>query len=274
MPGASRRAHADHLRVDGHHAIAGGMVFAFLECDVQRCLTLVLGVLIGQWLAFGAAMSPADLHAVGMAAWDRRDYAEALRVWSHAATMQPDNPIMHFRRATALAELGQQHAAADAFRLALILEPPPAVAELARSALSRLEAPVAAIEGGDTTVMVEPSRGVWVASVVLNGERKARFLVDTGSSVTVIAPALAETLGLRGEGAETTVELQTLAGLTVGPVVTLSSLRLGGAEIKDVAVVIHDPGPAVDGILGNTFLNRYRVTLDADRRLLHLKQSN
>jgi aspartyl protease family protein len=241
---------------------------------VHRCLTLVLGVLIGQWLAFGAATSPADLHALGMDAWERGDHAEALRVWSHAVTLQPDNPILHFRRATALAELGQRHAAADAFRLALIFEPPAPLADQALRALGRLEAPAVSGEGGDTTVAVEPSRGVWVASVVLNGDRNARFLVDTGSSVTVVAPALAEALGLRAETSQSTVELQTLAGLTVGPVATLTSLRLGSAELKDLAVVVHDPGPAVDGILGNTFLSRYRVTLDADRRLLYLTQPN
>lgn len=241
---------------------------------MRHCLTLVLGVLIGQWLAFGSAESPADLHALGMAAWERRDFPEALRIWSHAATLQPDNPILHFRRATALAELGQRHAAADAFRLALVFEPPTSVANLALQALTKLEAPVGAVEGGDTTVAIEPARGVWVVSVVLNGDRNGRFLVDTGSSVTVVAPAFAETLGLRPDASHATVELQTLAGLTVGPIATLSSLRLGAAELRDLPVVVHDPGPAVDGILGNTVLGRYRVTIDADRRLLHLQLPN
>ena len=35
--------------------------------------------------------------------------------------------------------------------------------------------------------------------------------------------------------------------------------------------VVHDPGLELDGILGNSFLGRFVVTLDADRRLLHLK---
>ena len=238
---------------------------------MRRALTLVLGVLIGQWLAFGAPTSPADLHAVGMAAWDRRDFAEALRVWSHAATLQPDNAIMHFRRATALAELGQRHAAADAFRLALIFEPPASVAHMAVQALSRLETPERTAGEAATTVDVEPSRGVWVVSVVLNGEQRARFLVDTGSSVTVVAPPIARLLGLDRTPSTATIELQTLAGLTTGPVVTLDSLKVGATVLRELPVVIHDPGAGVDGILGNTVLNRYRVTLDADRRLLHLQ---
>jgi len=43
-------------------------------------------------------------------------------------------------------------------------------------------------------------------------------------------------------------------------------------EMRDAPVVLHDPGSGLDGILGNTFLSRYRVTVDADRRVLVLRQ--
>src|SRR5215470_12805718 len=106
---------------------------------MHRCLTLVVGILIGQWLAFGAGPSPADLYSVGLAAWERRDYPEALRLWSHGATLQPGDAVLQFWRASALARLGQRHAAADAFRLALMLDPPQSVAMLAREELAALE---------------------------------------------------------------------------------------------------------------------------------------
>ena len=38
-------------------------------------LGLVVGVLIGQWLAFAGSPSPSDFHRQGLAAWERRDYA-------------------------------------------------------------------------------------------------------------------------------------------------------------------------------------------------------
>src|SRR5438552_18385014 len=93
---------------------------------MQRWVTLAVGVLIGQWLAFGGAPSPAEVHDLGASAFDRRDYVEALRQWSHAVSLQPDNPSFHYLRARALARLGQRQSAADAYRLALLLEPPPA----------------------------------------------------------------------------------------------------------------------------------------------------
>src|SRR5712692_6059388 len=194
---------------------------------MRRCLTLVVGILIGQWLTFGANPSPADLYSVGLAAWERRDYPEALRMWSHGAALQPGDAVLHFWRASALARLGQRHAAADAFRLALMLDPPESVAALARQELASLDAASAKATDVETTVPVEPARGVWVASVVINGDRQARFLVDTGSSVTLLSPALAKAIGLPAKGTRDKMELQTLAGMTAGAVTTVASIRVG-----------------------------------------------
>src|SRR5262249_4094322 len=171
-----------------------GMPLAY-SVSMRRCLTLVVGILIGQWLAFGAHPSPADLHTVGLAAWQRGDYPEALRLWSHGTALQPGDAVLHFWRASALARLGQRHAAADAFRLALVLDPPGSVAALARRELASLDAAATESTEGETAVPVEPSRGVRPTSVVVNGDRPARFLVHTGSSGTPISPALAGRTG-------------------------------------------------------------------------------
>ncbi len=238
---------------------------------MRRCVQLLVGILIGQWLAFGSQPSVADFYTPGIAAWEHGRYSEALVYWSRAAMLQPNDPVLQYRRGTALARLGFAHAAADAYRLALLLDPTPALAALAEEGLRSLTGGVRTPV--ETVVPVEPARGVWVASVVLNGERTARFLVDTGSSVTLVSPSLADALKLREATGGETIELQTLAGPTIGPVVNVASLRVGDSELRDVSVVVHDPGLGVDGILGNSVLGRYRLTLDADRRLLHLNVS-
>jgi hypothetical protein len=51
----------------------------------------------------------------------------------------------------------------------------------------------------------------------------------------------------------------------------VTSIGVGDTEIRDPQVVIHDPGSGVDGILGNTFLNQYVVTVDAERSALRLR---
>jgi predicted aspartyl protease len=237
---------------------------------VRRFLTFALGLVIGQWLTFGSTVSPADYHARAQRAWQGEDYPQALRLWSHAVALQPADPAFHHLRGAALARLGLELSALDAFQTALLLEPSPTLTRRILDDIARVtRAP--GDEPRETTVPLEHGLGVWIAQVVLNGTRAARFLVDTGSSVTVVSPQVATDLGLKGTTEASSVELHTLAGRTAGPSAVLASLRVGDLEMEAAPVVLHDPGPGLDGILGNTFLGRYRVTVDADRRQLQLR---
>jgi hypothetical protein len=238
---------------------------------VRRILTFGLGIVIGQWLVVGAAVSPAGYHARAERAWQGRDYLEAMQLWSHAVALQPGDPTFHYLRGTALARLGLEQSALDAFQVALLLGPPPALARRALDEILRLGQPPGAT-GPETSVPLEHGAGVWIARVVLNGTHTGRFLVDTGSSVTVISPALAADLGVAPATGAARVELHTLGGRTAGRAAIVPSLRVGRAELRDAPVVLHDPGPGLDGILGNTFLGRYRLTVDADRRQLQLRR--
>jgi aspartyl protease len=238
---------------------------------VKRVLTFVLGVVIGQWLVFGAAASPAEYHIRAQRAMQARDYLEAMQLWSQAIALQPAEPLFHYYRGVALGRLGLRLSAIDAFQMALLLEPPPPLARQILQEVARINQPGSPTVQ-QTTVPLEHGLGVWITRVVLNGTRTGRFLVDTGSSVTVLSPALAADLGIAGgpEGSAP-IELQTLGGRTAGAPAIVGSLRVGDLELRDAPVVLHDPGPGLDGILGNTFLSRYQVTVDADRRQLQLR---
>jgi predicted aspartyl protease len=235
---------------------------------MRRIFGFLAGVVVGQWLVFGSALSPADLHSRAAAAHERRDYVEALRLWSQAVALQPAEARFHYLRGQALAHLGMRTSAADAFQVSLLLEPTSDVARDAIAGLAGLASVTA--PDGDVLIGMEQGVGVWIVPIVINGVHQGRFLLDTGSSVVVVAPAFAASIPLNG-GEREAVELQTLGGRTRGPAATVASLRVGTAELQDLPVVIHDPGPGLDGILGNTFLSHYRLTVDADRRQLTLR---
>jgi clan AA aspartic protease (TIGR02281 family) len=244
----------------------GGMTFA-ARCLMRRVLGFLAGVLVGQWLVFGGALSPADLHIRAAAAWEHRDYPEALRLWSQAASLQPGNAELHYLRGRALAALGLRASAADAFQVTLLLEPRSTIAREAMDGLAGLQ-PTSAGDG-EVLVPLESGLGVWIVPALVNGHR-GRFLLDTGSSVIVVGPTLAAAAGLKAAADREAIELQTLGGRTRGPSAIVTSVKVGDAVLRDVPVVLHDPGPGVDGILGNTFLSHYLVTVDADRRQLGL----
>lgn len=107
-----------------------------------------------------------------------------------------------------------------------------------------------------------------------------RFLIDTGSSVTLVSPALARRLQGR-EAAATTPKVRVAgADGTVSelPRGTLRRLELGEARFDDVDVLLYDCaalsahlGVRVDGVLGFPLFRETVLTLDypGSRVILH-----
>jgi aspartyl protease family protein len=222
------------------------------------------------------AAGAADLNEAGKHAYQRGDHARAEQLFGQAITRAPSDPLLHYHRGIALSRLSRWDEAARSYEIALRLNPPAPLAasirDALRSASSFLRSPGRPTRAHeDVAIPLERAGGGWLAEVMVNGTRTARFLVDTGASVCVIAPSLARELGIGTSSEARTIELETLSGRTSGSLVTIPSLRVGGLEGQDVPAVIHDTGPRMDGILGNTFLARFTVTLDPDRRVLILK---
>ena len=224
--------------------------------------------------SLGAA--PRDLNEAGKAAYARGDYAAAERLFSQAIAQAPDDPLLHYHRAVALTRLERWREAARAHPTVLRLGAPPALAAAARDGLRAIEpllqAPAPRPRAvAEEAIPLRRSRVGWLAEAVVNGSQTAWFLVDTGAGVTVISPRLARNLGLRPAGEARTIELQTLSGSTRGELVGIASLRVGDVEAANVSAVVHETPGEVEGILGNTFLARYVVTLDPARSILTLR---
>lgn len=230
--------------------------------------------LLGLILLGAGEATVADLNEAGKAAYVRGDFVTAERLFSQALAKAPDEPLLYYHRGIALMRLSRWQEASIALQAALRLNPSPEVAQPAREGLHSIapllrEAP-ARRAADDTAVTLRRIGGNWFAQVRLNNARTARFLVDTGATTCVISPDLAGALDIRPDRHSSPVPLQTISGLTSGHLVTIPSVRVGEMEAQDVLAVVHDVGPTMDGILGNTFLSRFTVTLDPERGLLKL----
>ena len=106
------------------------------------------------------------------------------------------------------------------------------------------------------TLKRDPS-GHYRAEAFINGV-KVPVLVDTGATGIAISQHVADRLGLQSQNA---VRTQTANGETVGYLLRLESVKLGGIEVHDVAASIA-PGLADDeALLGMSFLGRLDVRL-------------
>jgi clan AA aspartic protease (TIGR02281 family) len=234
-----------------------------------RAIVVVLTV----FLTIGNAV--ADLDDEGRAAYMRGDYVAAERAFNAAIARSPANPLLRYHRAASLTQLGRWDEAVVEYEYVLKLRPSDDVAAASRGALNNLRSLTAPAKrgaaDGEGTIRLEPWGGGWVAEVVVNNTARGRFLVDTGASVTAISRELADNLGIVAGRPPLILRLHTMAGEVKAPVVSISLLRLGSVEAKDVPAVVHDIPGGLDGILGNTFLGRYSVTLNARQGLLTVR---
>ncbi len=107
----------------------------------------------------------------------------------------------------------------------------------------------------------------------INDELDVPFILDTGATyVTVPTWALKE-LGLAVEGPGVrTLPLMTANGVRQAAVVTLDSVRLGSAVVRNVAGTANDTMSV--GLLGLSFFNHFTYNIDAAKGLVTLTENS
>jgi predicted aspartyl protease len=113
--------------------------------------------------------------------------------------------------------------------------------------------------------------GAVIVPVVINGRGPFQFLLDTGSSHSVISQSLADKLALRFI-ARTSVTMST--GRQWRPVVNLNQTTIGSAQSEGLlasvapAAQLDDIARGIEGIIGQDFLFDLNYTLDYRRKRL------
>lgn len=107
-----------------------------------------------------------------------------------------------------------------------------------------------------TVVLKRGLDGHYRAEALINGE-KINVLIDTGATGVAISQGVADRLHLKSIDA---VRTNTANGDSVGYMVRLNQVKIGGVEAHDVAAMIA-PGLDGDVLLGMSFLGRMDVRL-------------
>jgi len=128
-----------------------------------------------------------------------------------------------------------------------------------------------ASEEDGITVPLYRKHELLFAEVVLNGTVKRYFIVDTGASFTLINKATAQELGISEDENTPYIRAASVSGIISAPLVTLRSVRVGDAEVENVETLVYPMMAGGDGLLGNSFLNKFRVSIDSmnGKMMLH-----
>ena len=103
---------------------------------------------------------------------------------------------------------------------------------------------------------------LWLTEVVLNGRVKQYFIVDTGASFTLISRQVANELGIPINETTPFIRVASVSDVMLTPLVTLKSIQVGKAEVENVDTLVYNM-PSYSGLLGNSFLNKFKVVIDS-----------
>jgi len=115
-----------------------------------------------------------------------------------------------------------------------------------------------------------------VIPVKINQSGPFDFMVDTGSQLNIIDPALAAQLNLKSQS---TVGLVGTAASSQASLGELDSLEAGSQMVLKPLVAVQDlapiqaADPRIRGVLGENFLAHFDVLIDYSRRLICLDEA-
>ncbi len=234
----------------------------------QRWLPLVLAGAVFCSVGQPWAGAQAGAFEEGVDFFQGGHYRWALEKFVEAVDRAPRDAQRRWYLGESYRQLGDNAAAAHVYRQILQMAPQSMQATASRRALEALGEPTVA------TVQVPfQKRGSSVlVPAKVNGQPIGYLILDTGATFTSLNRLVAERLGISGGGASVT--LATASGLVQVPMVLLNELDIGGAVARYVPAVIHDlpsTPPNIVGLLGMSFLERFRVRLDSTSEVLTLE---
>ncbi len=203
----------------------------------------------------------------------------------YAVYLEPDEPDFIFSLAQIAARVENYKESADAYETFLRISPPTDADRRARiEGLIKFLRYIGNIKplydvGGEsqTTVACEIVNNRPVIEVRLNGKKEPlRFVLDTGSGMTVISEKTAERLGIKpivqgglaravGGGGK----FQIVYGF-------VKSLEIGTARVTKVPVYIrkfNETGDSFDGYIGLSAISKFLVTLDYGGKTFALERN-
>jgi hypothetical protein len=130
------------------------------------------------------------------------------------------------------------------------------------------EAPPPGVRGG-ARIPFTPGEPI-LLTVRVNGLRTIRLLLDTGAQSTLIHTRALAAIGVDPSGGRP-ISVMGVTGQAEGRYVGLESLEVGEARVAPLGVIAYDlllrEG---DGLLGRDFLDRFKLTVDTEARVVIL----
>ena len=112
-----------------------------------------------------------------------------------------------------------------------------------------------------------------ISQGLINGVHTGRFMIDTGATVVVLSSAFAEKIGIHYQEWPACLS-QTANGMADGYFGYVDQVAVQGVEARHIQTVVTKNLGGVDGLLGLSFLSRFKINMDAEKGYISLSQKN
>jgi clan AA aspartic protease (TIGR02281 family) len=148
------------------------------------------------------------------------------------------------------------------------------IAGFARESLDKLEHGSVPAHEVVIPLLEQPDTSL-VVPTMLNDQVMGTFLVDTGSSYTVITPQMAKKLGVVTGPDTPKTSIITANGTIRAPMITLKNVTIGQLRIPSVTAVVQEIGNGDDlllsGLLGMNVFQGMDLTVKDDQLILRIR---
>jgi len=194
------------------------------------------------------------------------DYTTAIELFGNKQTI---SSVSYLGMARAYEKLGQFCDAILPIETWVALNPASNDTSQTRSIIATYRSKgkcVAAAAPSEEVFPVSRPNNVVKLPVTINGAR-GFFVLDTGATFVSMKNSFAQKAKVQVDS-DSTVRLHTANGVTTGKRGRAETIQLRTLQAKDVPIVVQDDakgtyGDGVDGLLGMTFLSRFKLTVDA-----------
>jgi clan AA aspartic protease (TIGR02281 family) len=204
------------------------------------------------------------------------DQNALLALYLHLTQLEPDHAPWFIQLAGAQLALEDREAALRS--LVLVSQDPDVGAQaqimLAELTIAMRDAPDILPQVATTQVTGIPLQrkgNHFIVAASPSQHRSIRLLIDTGASLTMLAPEVFEQPGIRYKNTGRSEVFNTANGRVRAPVYILDTLAVGDSQVNQLEVGVLAMGDAnMDGLLGMNFLRHFQFFIDQNEALLRL----
>ncbi|HSA05636.1 MAG TPA: aspartyl protease family protein [Candidatus Gastranaerophilales bacterium] len=231
-------------------------------------------------LLFNSAVNADDLQQ-GLAYYKAGEYKEAQLVFKKIVLNEPDNYSARYMLAVSLVQNQKYDEAKEFYRSVISNSTNQHLVTLSETGLQNLgESPDYYIDKNVTKAVINVNTAgtvMVIEDVTLNDKLNTKFVFDTGATYTTISRTAASKLNISEQGAKR-LKIMTGSGFINAPLVKVDKIEIKGIVARNVEVIIVDlpnsnDGNGISGLLGLSFLEKFKITLDKSKGQITLEKN-